>query len=143
MTSYVPVFVDFAGRWSLRRQIEDRLGDVEGEFLGEALFDYAGGALRYHETGFLRYGDAPPLHAERDYLWRPVAGRIAVDYGDGRPFHDFDPANPLAEHFCAPDHYAVRYNFERWPMWQAEWDVVGPRKDYRLVSSYAPTAGAV
>jgi hypothetical protein len=64
----------------------------------------------------------------------------AVEHGDGRPFHDFDPADPVARHLCGADDYAVRYDFADWPCWRAEWTVRGPRKDYRMVSAYAPVS---
>jgi hypothetical protein len=63
-----------------------------------------------------------------------------VLFADGRPFHAFDPgaARPEAAHDCPPDLYRVRYDFSDWPDWQAAWEVRGPRKDYRMVSRYAP-----
>ena len=59
-----------------------------------------------------------------------------VDYADGRPFHEFDPARPRAAHWCDPDDYRVRYDFTRWPLWRAEWEVRGPRKDYLMMTDY-------
>jgi hypothetical protein len=97
--------------------------------------------LRYRETGELRLGDGPSFVAERAYLWRQDGRRIAVDFPDGRPFHDFDPAKPAAHHLCIADDYAVRYDFGMWPAWQAAWTVTGPRKDCTMVSRYSRAAG--
>ena len=77
----------------------------------------------------------------RRYRWRDGgAGTIDVLFDDGRFFHRFDAEDPApgASHACAPDLYRVRYDFRRWPRWQAEWWVSGPRKDYRMVSAYSP-----
>ena len=92
--------------------------------------------LAYHETGLLTLGSAAPVTATRDYLWRWQAGRICVDYVDGRPFHDFNPAAPSAHHHCLPDDYTVTYDFSDWPRWHAHWRVTGPRKDYTMISRY-------
>jgi hypothetical protein len=131
----VPKLRDFEGRWRIARTIEDRLGG-EGRFDGEAVFAAQGAVLHYRETGELRLGDGPGFQAERSYLWRQAGGRIAVDFADGRAFHEFDPAAPDARHLCIADDYAVRYDFAGWPDWRAEWTVQGPRKDYTMVSRY-------
>ena len=43
---------------------------------------------------------------------------------------------PVADHWCDPDTYKVRYDFREWPLWRAEWRVTGPRKDYVMRSVY-------
>lgn len=131
---------DFEGRWTLSRRIEDRLTGTEARFSGEAVLRPVPGGLAYREEGLLQLAGAPALTAVRDYLWREVAGRIVVAHGDGRPFHDFDPADPVARHWCDPDDYRVRYDFAGWPAWRAEWVVKGPRKDYTMWSGYSPAA---
>lgn len=128
---------DFAGLWRLEREIDDRLTGAPGRFTGRAEFRPVDGGLAYREEGELTLGVAPGVLAVRTYLWREEGGLIRVDHGDGRPFHSFDPAAPEARHWCAPDDYRVRYDFSRWPDWQAEWEVRGPRKDYRMRSRYA------
>lgn len=127
---------DFTGRWRIERRIDDRLGGVTGRFEGVAEFTPAATGLAYREEGRLRLGAGPEVVAVRDYLWRQEGGRIVVLHGDGRPFHDFDPAEPGARHWCDPDDYRVRYDFARWPEWRAEWTVLGPRKDYTMRSTY-------
>lgn len=135
---FVPALADFAGRWSLSRQIEDRLAGAMGRLEGEAVFlADEGGGLIYRETGQLRLGDGPAFAAERGYLWRSVGGVIVVDFADGLPFHQFDPSgDTAAQHLCIADDYRVRYDLVRWPDWLAEWNVLGPRKDYRMRSHY-------
>ncbi len=138
-TGVVPCLADFVGCWRIAREIEDRLSATTGRFQGTAEFVPAAEGLAYREQGVLTLGDATPLTAERCYLWRAgPEGRIIVDHGDGRPFHDFHPAGPDARHLCGADDYAVRYDFGDWPCWRADWTVRGPRKDYRMVSHYAP-----
>jgi len=135
-----PRLADFAGRWRVSRIIDDdRMGGQAGTFAGDALFQpRPDGALYYAEEGELRLGPGPSFRAMRSYLWRAEGGRIVVDHGDGRPFHSFEPAAPAAEHLCGADLYVVRYDFAAWPRWRAEWTVRGPRKDYAMVSDFAP-----
>jgi hypothetical protein len=81
------------------------------------------------------------MRASRGYSWRDGgAGTIEVWFEDGRFFHRFcaDEPEPAAAHDCPPDRYRVRYDFGRWPRWQAEWRVSGPRKDYGIVSRFGP-----
>lgn len=129
---------DFSGRWTLSRRIEDRLQDAVLTLDGRAELTATGDALAYRETGLLRLADGRAVQAEREYVWREVAGRIAVHFPDGRFFHDFDPAapGPQAHHWCDPDAYAVSYDLSGWPVWSAEWQVRGPRKDYRMETLY-------
>lgn len=131
---------DFEGRWRVSRKIVDRRGGLEGRFDGDAVLSRVPRGLAYREEGTLRLGAGPACSARRDYLWSEDPHGIAVRFGDGRFFHRFDPsaAEPEAEHDCAPDRYHVRYDFAAWPQWRAEWRVMGPRKDYRLISRYSP-----
>ncbi len=139
----MPALSDFAGTWQLTRRILDRRAGVEGHFAGTASLLRDGAGLAYAETGLLTLGSAPPLTAERRYRWAEEAGgRIAVAFADGRPFHSFAPdagtpaGTPTATHHCPPDDYRVSYDFTRWPDWTAQWEVQGPRKDYRMESRY-------
>jgi len=36
--------------------------------------------------------------------------------------------------------YHVAYDFSRWPEWQSEWRVKGPRKDAVITSRFKPAA---
>ena len=139
MTSSAPKLADFEGGWSIARNIEDHRSGQSGHFHGTARFCAVPEGLAYREVGLLTLGQALPMTATRDYLWRWSAGRIRVDYADGRPFHDFAPADPVAHHSCSPDDYRVRYDFSDWPHWTVEWKVTGPRKDYGSRSTFSRT----
>jgi hypothetical protein len=65
------------------------------------------------EAGTLHYGDAPPIRAERRYLWRAEGDGLAVFFEDGRPFHRVGPGRLSDRHDCAPDTYDVTYLFGR------------------------------
>ncbi|MBF9030169.1 trigger factor [Rhodobacterales bacterium HKCCE3408] len=127
---------DFAGRWRLRREIEDRRLGLDGRFEGLAEWEPEGAGLRQTETGVLHFGSAAPMRATRVYLWRWQAHRLVVLFEDGRPFHDFSPGEPEALHDCAPDTYRVRYDFTGWPAWESRWHVTGPRKDAVILSRF-------
>lgn len=129
----------FVGQWRIDRDIEDTSDGRTGRFAGRASFTPTPEGLAYREEGRFRMGDGPEMAATRDYLWRDGgAGAIEVLFGDGRFFHRFlpDEDDPGDEHHCPPDTYHVRYDFRRWPRWQAAWRVTGPRKDYALLSRF-------
>lgn len=132
---------DFAGRWRIRRRIDDHLAGQVARFEGLAEMQPAATMpWLWVETGELRLGDAAPMSAERRYLWAEEGGRIRVRFPDGRAFHDFSATSLEAAHWCEPDDYRVRYDFGAWPAWQAQWRVRGPRKDYTLLSEYERVA---
>lgn len=134
---------DFAGRWRLNRVIADFRGGVDVRMRGWVTFAADAGGLICDETGLLRYGDGPEVQADRRYLWRAGGpGRVDVCFEDGRFFHSFALAPEAgAVHFCAPDRYAVRYDFSGWPVWRAVWRVTGPRKDYESTTQFSRDPG--
>ncbi|RYH03300.1 hypothetical protein EU805_06145 [Salipiger sp. IMCC34102] len=135
----MPELGDFEGDWRLARLIDDRLAGQEGRFEGRARLTAAGdGALAYVESGTLHLGAAPPLQAERRYIWRAQDGRIAVFFADGRTFHSFRPTGEGAgtDHPCGADFYRVAYDFNDFPRWTTRWRVSGPRKDYEMRTTY-------
>ncbi|WP_298358932.1 DUF6314 family protein [uncultured Litoreibacter sp.] len=135
----MPKLQDFEGAWVLTRIIEDRMTQAQGRLSGTAEFvAREAGGFDYRETGELTYGSQPPMAATRTYIWEPIETGIAVSFEDGRPFHVIaeDRLMPDANHHCDPDWYHVSYDFTRWPDWRAVWRVVGPRKDYRMLSEY-------
>jgi hypothetical protein len=134
---------DFAGVWRLSRRITTPEGALTGTFEGTLTFVPGEGGLVADEAGVMRLAEGPPLQAGRRLIWRQAGARIAVFFGDGRPFHDFDPAAPVAEHVCDPDLYRVRYDFARFPDWRAVWSVTGPRKDYVMTSDHRRDAALV
>lgn len=129
----------FEGTWRLERQIEDRKSGIEGHLQGQATMTATEpGVLEYEEKGELVYGEQAPMAAERRYTWRAGEGEINVFFEDGRPFHTIalDRLMPDDNHHCDPDFYHVSYDFTDWPVWRAIWRVVGPKKNYRMVSTY-------
>ena len=106
----------------------------DGYFADVARFERDGVGLRYTEKGVLELGGAK-MEAERVYLWRATANGIEVFFDDGRPFHMIGDSTEAA-HWCDPDQYDVTYEFSGWPAWSSRWRVLGPRKDYVMVSEY-------
>ncbi|MBD3624394.1 MAG: hypothetical protein HUJ24_03245 [Rhodobacteraceae bacterium] len=133
----VTSLADFRGLWTLTRRIEDaRAGEVL-HLTGTATFIEDPHGLICDEKGALVREGHPPMTATRRYLWRQDGRLIRVLFADGRPFHAFVPGpRAKAEHDCAPDTYAVEYDFSDWPDWRAVWTVGGPRKDYVMRSDY-------
>jgi hypothetical protein len=131
---------DFAGLWTLDRRIEDRLSRRPGRFHGTARLSPDGTGLHYREEGTLTLADGPLLAAHRDHLWSADGQGIEVLFADGRPFHRFTPEGraPGTDHPCGADLYRVTYDLSQWPRWTAEWTVLGPAKDYTMLSAYRP-----
>jgi hypothetical protein len=94
------------------------------------------------ETGTLHYGDAPPIRAERRYLWRAEGDGLAVFFEDGRAFHRVGPGRLSDRHDCAPDTYDVTYVFDDSRV-STTWHVTGPRKDHVIHSLYTRLGGLV
>ncbi|MEL7093446.1 MAG: DUF6314 family protein [Pseudomonadota bacterium] len=128
------VLADFAGRWRLSRAIAP-VGQPEAQFEGVAEWvPDAEGRLAYAESGLLRVPGQAEMRAERRYTWD---AELNVWFEDGRFFHTVPAAGGKAEHWCDPDWYHVDYRFGSWPVFEVEWRVSGPRKDYVSVSRYA------
>ncbi|SIO24969.1 hypothetical protein SAMN05444722_1020 [Rhodovulum sp. ES.010] len=135
----MPELADFIGLWRLSRIIEDARAGHLARFEGQARLSEGAGGLVYAETGALRLPGQPAFTATRRYLWRAGAAGIDIFFEDGRFFHAIRPGTaPKASHDCPPDRYAVAYDFAHWPLWSSRWRVTGPRKDYVMVSRYAP-----
>ena len=145
IVNYPHTLDDFAGRWRLTRKIIQRNGDVF-TFSGEAEFSSLEGSvqkeksgLAYYEKGEVTAPNESVMPAERRYFWQqPQTGLFEVLFDDKRYFHSFSATNPNAEHLCGDDNYVVRYDFTTWPVWRSTWQVIGPRKDYTMVSEYSP-----
>lgn len=127
---------DLEGRWTLVRRIDDRRAGLSGRLTGTCDWTSDGQGLVQFETGTLHYGDAPPIRAERRYLWRQEGEGLAVFFEDGRPFHRVGPGRPSDRHQCPPDTYDVTYAFDGAHAFSTTWRVTGPRKDQVIHSLY-------
>ncbi|QPG06167.1 hypothetical protein IT774_02820 [Salinimonas marina] len=134
----MPGLKDFAGAWRLNRTIVQRNGETF-VFEGAANFTWHEQRLKYKEVGLVMAPNGKKLPAERTYFWQAGSGgQIDVLFDDNRYFHSFSSLVPHAEHLCGKDDYKVDYVFRRWPIWESEWQVTGPRKDYAMRSRYEP-----
>ncbi len=129
---------EFVGVWRVDRQIADHKADRQVSFSGNVDFVSDEAGLFCEERGLLNMGQGPLVEALRRYYWRSkLRGQVDVFFDTWEPFHSFmlTPTSD-AVYNCKPDIYKVRYDFTRWPKWQAVWTVTGPRKDYVSTSSY-------
>lgn len=127
---------DLAGQWILERWIDDRRAGLAGRLSGTCVWRPDAPGLVQEETGVLHYGDAPPIRAERRYLWRTSGDGLAVFFEDGRPFHTIGPGRLSDRHDCPPDTYEVTYLFDGSRAFSTTWRVTGPRKDQLIHSNY-------
>lgn len=130
------ILEDFLGHWRIDRTINHGDGTT-ATFAGQAICAPTEFGLDFAEEGELSLPGCPVVRASRSYRWD---GDLGVWFDDGRFFHRIPAVGGTAEHWCDPDHYVVVYDFARWPVWRTTWQVAGPRKDYRMVSTYAPSA---
>jgi hypothetical protein len=131
------VLEDFIGVWEITREVIEGTG-ARARFAGQAVWTATGHGAHYAETGVLRLESAPPMTAERRYVWHPD---LSVYFEDGRFFHRVPASGGQATHFCDPDTYDVDYDFSDWdfsdwPQFRLSYVVRGPRKDYTLRSHY-------
>ncbi len=127
------VLSDFAGRWTLSRQIL-HADAPDAQFDGVAEWASHGQELIYHEQGTLCLPGHAPMKSERRYLWRAP---LDVFFDDGRFFHAVPPEGGESYHFCDPDAYTAIYDFSAWPAsFDTTWRVRGPRKNYTMKSLY-------
>jgi hypothetical protein len=132
----VIALADLEGLWTLERQIDDRRARLTGRLTGTCLWRRDADGLVQEETGTLHYGEAPPITAERRYLWREAGDGLVVFFEDGRPFHELGPGRLSARHDCAPDTYDVTYVFDANGSFSTTWRITGPRKDQFIHSLY-------
>lgn len=135
------VLADFLGSYTVSRVITDVRAGAQSRFEGQAALMTVGpeteGEAIYRETGELIM-ESGRFAAERSYHWRTAGPLIEVLFSDGRAFHSFDPnAGGLASaHLCGEDWYRGGYDLSAWPEWSVTWDVDGPRKDYKSVTTF-------
>ena len=134
-----PPLAAFAGTWRIARRIRDRHAGVTARFEGTLTFSPHGASLIAVETGRLHLPGQGALTAGQRQIWRAEGHFIAVDFADGRPFHEIAPGpRPRARHHCPPDLYQGLYDFTRWPLWRLLWRVNGPRKRQTILSRLVP-----
>jgi hypothetical protein len=126
------------GRWNLDRVIRHSDGQ-EDRFDGTATFTRSGPRLIHDEEGTLTPGrGGPALKAARRYIWTNASGRFDIAFYDMRPFHSLPKGVATYEttYLCDPDRYHVTYDLTRFPHWTMTWDVEGPKKGYRMISTF-------
>ncbi|MCG6883337.1 MAG: DUF6314 family protein [Silicimonas sp.] len=127
--------------WQMEREIHHTAGAVN-RMTGTCKFTRSGPRLLQDEEGWLETASGR-FRATRRYVWTESGGRLDVYFEDMRPFHSvpLNVATPGAVHLCDPDRYEVAYDFTAWPNWRSTWRVEGPRKDYRMETTFRPDTG--
>ena len=133
------IFARLAGHWQLERAVSGF-----GAMKGQAVFiSAAPDRLDYREEGELYPALGQPSRFFRDYRYSLNPSGIAVAFADGAPFHAMqpDPADPWTvrgTHLCAEDFYRAVYGFRQGDpdLFTLRWDVQGPRKKYRIDTTF-------
>src|ERR1035438_7423828 len=139
-----------AGYWRIERVLADHRSGTEGRFTGQAVLGGPGGpgagadgtngggaALRYLETGELRFGPhAGPATRALRYQGLPD-GRVDVRFADGHPFYRLDLRSGYCEavHQCGADRYEITYLVLDEDVMEERWRVLGPDKDYEATAT--------
>jgi hypothetical protein len=128
-----------AGSWRIDRRFEDRRYAVDGKMIGEALFAAEGNALLYRERGTVIFGSHEGSAEQKHrYDFPDGPARASVVFADGRPFHELDLCDGVAQvsHACGDDLYEGRFIALDAGRWQSRWTVAGPRKDQAILTLY-------
>jgi hypothetical protein len=125
---------DFEGIWHMAREVVEK-GGRHATVTGRAIWRRDGVGLAYTESGEMRIPGHAPMQVERRYRWD---SDLAVYFEDGRFFHHVPPGGGETAHWCDPDQYDGVYDFGTWPEFRVTWQVRGPRKAYRMVTTYRP-----
>ena len=128
----------FEGIWRLSRRIEDARAGETVTGTGTATATRDGPALIWREEVTLVWPGRAPVTGRRGGRWEAQGAGFAAFFEDGRFFHAIDAVTgqPETHHDCPPDLYRVRYDFTRWPVWEARWEVSGPRKGYVMTTRF-------
>jgi Family of unknown function (DUF6314) len=154
-----------AGHWRIERMLADHRSGTQGRFTGSAtLSEPAPGdpapsdpapsdpgpsdpdgrgptpsrpALRYLETGELRFGThTGPATRTLLYHGRPD-GTVDVQFADGHRFYRLDlrSGRCTAVHECRADRYEITYLVLGENAMEERWQVRGPDKDYEATAT--------
>jgi Family of unknown function (DUF6314) len=133
------------GTWHLDRSIEDHRAGTRGSFVGEASLveTETNGApatverARYDEVGELQFGAyRGPASRTLEYVRLDTAS-VLLCFADGRPYIDLDFRAGRCErvHDCGEDRYEVSVVVRSRNVFEEQWVVRGPQKDYRAVTT--------
>ncbi len=125
---------DFAGEWSIERELADLRDGASGRFRGTLTVTPGEGGYRWCERGTLVWG-AHRGPAERHLLLRRREGEWWMCFADGRPFHPWRAGGELV-HPCAADTYRGVLGFDPGEpdRFELTWEITGPAKRARIVS---------
>lgn len=122
------------GRWRIARRISDARAGMIGRLTGWAIFTPSADGLVHDETGDLSFGayQGPVTRTYHLAIEGPSAG--IVRHADDSLFHALDLASGMADivHACGDDQYRGRYRVLDENNFSVSWQVMGPRKQYRL-----------
>lgn len=131
----------FAGRWRMDRVIRDHRTGQKHRFEGHAEFTSVSGSNGrsvYTEEGILVRQDQS-IDVTRRYLYDWTdATHAHVRFEGGRLFHGLDLGTGSCQvgHECGMDRYDGRYEIRGPQAWDLAWRVIGPEKDYEILTGY-------
>lgn len=138
--SFNDYFSSLGGEWILTRSVSS------GETLEGALefISIDQSAFRVVEVGELRISDGNLISATRQWIWKFSDDGLQIFFDEEplRLYHQLRPTESggtwTAEgyHDCAPDIYSGEYRFSLNKITIRQ-DVMGPRKDYQIISNYS------
>jgi hypothetical protein len=127
------------GSWTVDRLVVDRARAMTGRLKGQARFTPSAGRLLYKERGILTFGEhRGPAEQSYVYEFPESDARASVRFRDGRTFHGLDltEGEDCVSHACGSDLYEGLFTALSSTEWRSGWTVIGPRKDYDLVTVF-------
>lgn len=142
LSKVIEIFRNLEGHWKFKRQISE-----EGSSHGEAHFQNTAWPLTFHyrEDSIFTTTQGADFKTFREYIYRYENGTISVFFIDPPDslFHtltfDTDNQYPIlahAKHLCDCDTYDATYNFLSPIAFTLTYRVKGPKKDYRIETSF-------
>lgn len=148
------IFKRFKGNWIVNRSINDKLKNNITSLNGIAWFRHS-----YKDLNLLKYReevlfkDTIPLFREYIYYYDKKHNEIKVFFNEGDNESNFDSIENLrlfvklenrnnnyltldANHICKLDNYKADYKFINQILFRIEYSVIGPNKNYHMISDY-------
>lgn len=148
------VLQNLVGRWSLSRIIYDYASETIYTASGHATFDPKKNrgskedVLVYHEAGILNLISLQrELRFYKSYAYKGSDNQINIYFNDGdtkgKLFQKIYPPKPKTagpwngtKHLCHLDTYYGIYHFKNKKEFQVQYNVEGPNKKLKIVSTY-------
>lgn len=135
------IFKNLTGTWNVSREIENF-----GSAAGTATFVYKGeNSIHYREDIKVEPFTTDSYEAFREYFYKydKDDDKITMYFKDLQLFSELEISGEKklsGEHLCGLDNYNVLFNFLSQDKFTTSYHVKGPKKDYKIETTYDRTS---